>query len=677
MNGIYDTDTWISVPMVSDEAVAEGFAGGEGCRQILCPVLDPVQGKYGFIGTDIGGLYRTDDGGITWSVATLGLDSAGATGAAFDPNNINRCIVVGANSAAQEINGLFLSTDCGKSWKPVLRACTCNRRAFNTQVAFDPTSYDEELGYSRVVYWSREDNDSYRYAVNEPAIYRSCDGGETFERMPGSEMCGGADLAVHSRDGRLVAACKHGVYRSCDRGKTFEKLLDVCSLSMSSVSTHPDMLWVSTKEGMYISEDFGDSFYLLRGAGYPEVKPSCLRVSPADITRMVIQDDHSESADDCYGHVTMWSHDGGKSWHSAVQHKDIKNPAWCAQNSAINGFCWHPSDKNRVLCCWTSMYASDDGGKNYYYSSTGFSGLSGTGLMRFNINNSDLIAMSSSDYNGAVSHNGGKTWKYINWSGYSWGGCIIGTYCMSENVIIAAERNSRTHKNNLIITYDGGKTVAKTNIILKGPPVSFGAVGNNDIAFMGEWRTCDGAHTWKMMSGCSGVYCADKNRKMLFGKNFDGDIAVSSDNGSSWSVLAHFDGNILDMAFNSKRKVLFVADGERVYYINESSSDRTPKVLSGFEYGRLAKGVCVDPANPDVMYISCKSDQTYQNRNIWRSTDAGKSFVCLTRQVGDGREGPDGARRPTCITVNEKTHELFVFTCGKGTWKTAPPKGMF
>ncbi len=145
MSELFLTDNWVSVPMVSPEAIAEGFKGGEGCRQVLSPVLDPISGKYGLFGTDIGGLYRTSDGGNTWQIATLGLDSAGATGAAFDPKNPSRCVIVGANSAAQTVNGIFLSTDYGESWKPVLRAATCNRRAFNTQLAYDPTSYDEAL----------------------------------------------------------------------------------------------------------------------------------------------------------------------------------------------------------------------------------------------------------------------------------------------------------------------------------------------------------------------------------------------------------------------------------------------------------------------------------------------------------------------------------------------------
>ncbi len=673
MSGLYPTDKWISVPMVSDEAIAEGFAGGEGCRQVLCPVLDPVEGKYGLFGTDIGGLYRTVDGGATWMVATLGLDSAGATGAAFDPNNVSRCLVVGANSAAQDVNGVFLSTDYGDTWRPVIRAHTCNRRAFNNQIAFDPTSYDVDLGYSTVVYWSREDDDRCRYADNAPALYKSCDGGESWTRLHDTELLGSADIAVHSLDGRVVVANKHGVFRSAD-GEHFECILDVTATSMSSISTAPDMLWVATCNGIYISENFGNTFYMLKGNNYPVGEPRCLRVSPADPSRMVVQDDHTNIVGETYKHVTMYSHDGGKSWSKSKRITAERNPGWCPKNAAMNGFSWHPTDPDRLLCCWTLVYMSTNGGVTYEYSSTGFTGITGSGLNRFSVNNPELIAFASGDFNGGVSTNGGRTWKYIKWSGNGWGGYINGSYCLNENTIIAAERNSRTHKHSLSVTYDGGDTVVKTDIIINNLPVSIGALGNDDIAFIGEWRTADGAHTWSLMNGCIGVYCIDYKDGTLFGRNADGNIVWSHDNGETFKLLCEFECGITGMAYNYKSGVLYVADGKLVYYINCNSDNKYPQLLTGFTYAKLAMGVAVDPTDPDIMYISCKSDAFYRNRNIWRSTDGGDTFVCLTRDVDDGRDGPDGARRPTGITVSPSTRELFVFTCGKGTWRISPPQ---
>ncbi len=670
---LFSSDNWIPVPMVSAEAVAAGFAGGEGCRQVLCPVLDPVEGKYALFGTDIGGLYRSVDGGRTWSVATLGLDSAGATGAAFDPRNPSRCVIVGANSASQSVNGIFLSTDYGESWIPTLRADTCNRRAFNTQLAYDPTSYDDKLGYCKVLYWSREDDDKCRYARNNPSLYKSIDGGESWQRIPDTERLGSADIAVHSVDGRVIVANKNGVFRSSD-GCIFEQILDISACTMSSIATLPDMLYIAAADGIYISENFGDSFYVLRGSNYPLGKPHSLRVSPANPLNMVIQDYRGAILGESYKHVTLYSKDGGKSWLESLRITDESNPGWCAKNAAMNGFCWHPTNPDKLICCWTLIYSSDDGGATYKYSSTGFSGITGSSQNHFNVNNSDLISFSSGDFNGALSTDGGNTWRYIEWSGQSWGGYINGSYCLNENTIVAAERNSRTHKHNISVTFDGGKSVIKTDVIVNNPPVCTGALANDNIAFIGEWRTVDGGHTWHIMKNCIGVYCNDFKDGMLFGKNYEGNIVFSVNDGESFELLCQFGDNITSMCYNYNRRILYVTDGSLVYYIDLNDSVRCPKVLSGFTYAQLAMGVAVDPTNPDIMYISCKSDKNYRNRNIWRSLDGGQSFICLTRDIGDGRNGLDGARRPTGITVNAKTGELFVFTCGKGVWKLPKPQ---
>ena len=42
---------------------------------------------------DVGGLYRTTDGGKNWALSTIGLFSSGATGMAIDPKNANRAPV--------------------------------------------------------------------------------------------------------------------------------------------------------------------------------------------------------------------------------------------------------------------------------------------------------------------------------------------------------------------------------------------------------------------------------------------------------------------------------------------------------------------------------------------------------------------------------------------------------
>jgi len=670
---IYSTDKWIPVPMISREGLSQGFAGGEGCRRVFCPTLDSNEGKYGLFGTDIGGLYRSVDGGKSWQIATLGLDCAGATGCAFDPHNPARCMVVGANSAAQEVNGLFLSTDYGASWRPVLRAHTCNSSDFRHQIAYDANSYDRKIGGCAVIYWSREDNDTCRYAKNDPALYRSVDGGENWQRLPDSAEFGGCSLAVHAKNGWVFAAKADGIYRSKNKGENFEKILSAEVLSLSYVATLPDNIYATTTDGLYISEDCGDSFYMLRGKDYPTFCPTRLAVSPADPMRMILQDDRSADADDRFGHTVWYTHDGGKSWAKSVRHTETKNVAWCANNAALSGFCWHPTDKDSLICNWGYICLSQNGGKDFWYSATGFSGVSASGYTRFNINNPDLVSMTSQNFNGAVSTDGGKSWDYICWSGYDWGGTVYSSYLMSKNVAFAAVRDVKHRHNRIFTSFDGGKTVNDTGLVVQGTTVAMGAPNKTEIGFIGEWRTDDMAQSWHKMAGCNGVFCADKDNNRLFGIDDEQYVVISCDSGINWSRITNAPYNVTDLAYSTYNNRLYAVCGGALIYLTVGAEGEF-KIAKQFEYNHDVKNVAVDLGNPRIIYVTCKSDVVYRIKNIWRSEDGGESFVCLSREIGDGRDDClDGARRPAAADVNGKTGELFVFTSGKGVWKIAPP----
>lgn len=657
--------------MVSKKDKAQGFAGGEGCRRVLSPVLDPVWGKYGLFGTDIGGLYRSVDGGKSWQIATLGIDSAGATGCAFDPVNPARCMVVGANSAAQPVNGLFLSTDYGATWRSVLRACTCNKSDFRHQIAYDPTSFDEKLGYCTTLYWSREDDDTQRYAQNDPALYRSLDGGESWQRLNDSAPFGGCSLAVHPQKGWLFAAKGNGFYRSFDKGESFEKILSVQVLSMSTAPSKPDNVYLSTADGLYISEDGGDSFYMLRGKNYPTFCPTRLAVSPADPNRMILQDDRTDDPADRFGHIVWYTHDGGKSWNISTRHTESNNAAWCPENAATTGFCWHPTQKDRLICNWGYICSSDNGGKDFWYSATGFSGVSASGYIRFNINNPDFVAMTSCNFNGAASDDGGLTWDYINWSGNDWGGTVYSSYRLNKNVVFAAVRDVKHRHNRIFTSFDGGKSVVDSGIVVKGVTIAMGAPNAPQVAFMGEWRTDDGCLTWHQMTNCTGVFCAHMQGGRLFGLNDRGFIVTSCDNGLTWQTVTDQDYNITDLAYCPYNGRLYAVCKDGLFYLNVAT-DRLLKRAEQFNMDNV-KNVAVDSGDPRMVYVTCKSDAQYNIKNIWRSENGGDSFVCLTRYVGDGRDGClDGGRRPCAADVNGKTGELYVFTSSKGAWKLPP-----
>ena len=51
----------------------------------------------------------------------------------------------------------------------------------------------------------------------------------------------------------------------------------------------------------------------------------------------------------------------------------------------------------------------------------------------------------------------------------------------------------------ICVSRDGGKKINRTKLEITGYETGMGALGNNDIAFIGEWRTTDKGYSWKDM----------------------------------------------------------------------------------------------------------------------------------------------------------------------------------
>jgi hypothetical protein len=89
---------WEAVPLVSEKIINNGFSGGEGCQVIQAIEIDHTDGTFLLMGTDVGGIYRSIDGGKNWSPCNIGYHPRGNAGFAIDPNNNKRALAVGGNS---------------------------------------------------------------------------------------------------------------------------------------------------------------------------------------------------------------------------------------------------------------------------------------------------------------------------------------------------------------------------------------------------------------------------------------------------------------------------------------------------------------------------------------------------------------------------------------------------
>jgi photosystem II stability/assembly factor-like uncharacterized protein len=260
------------------------------------------------------GVYKSSDGGATWT--HMGLDATRHIGRiVINPNNANILYVAAQGSlwGPNQERGVFKTTDGGHTWTKVLYI---NPDTGVTDIAMDPQNPDTVYA---AAYQRRRTVFGFNGGGPGSGIYRTTDGGRTWtkltEGLPKTEM-GRIALDVYRRNPNIVYALvqseQSGIYRSDDKGEHWTKMSDTDPRPMyfSQVRVDPNndqRIWVAGVNMMY-SEDGGKTFVSNRVTRI-HVDFHAIWIDPADSDNMIVG---------CDGGI-HFSHDAGRSWDSRDQ----------------------------------------------------------------------------------------------------------------------------------------------------------------------------------------------------------------------------------------------------------------------------------------------------------------------------------------------------------------------
>jgi photosystem II stability/assembly factor-like uncharacterized protein len=320
-----------------------------------------------YFGATGGGLWKTTDGGTSWTPVTDGQIRSSSVGAVAVSASRPDVVYLGMGETELRGNvmqgdGVYRSSDAGRTWE---HRGLANSQAIG-RIRVDPT--DPDLVYVAAL--------GHPYAPNdERGVFRSRDGGKTWTRVLfRGDRAGAVDLIIDPSNPRVLYATLWEVYR------------------------RPWQLWSGGPgSGLFKSMDGGDTWTeLTHNAGLPSgvIGKMTVAVSPADPNRVWANIEATDGG-------LYRSDDGGATWTHVNANRDLWQRAFYFLRIVAD-----PKDRETIYVSSFLLEKSTDGGKTFAPVPTPHADHHDLWIDP----NDPRRMVEANDGGAIVSVNGGKTW---------------------------------------------------------------------------------------------------------------------------------------------------------------------------------------------------------------------------------------------------------------------------
>jgi len=241
--------------------------------------VDPKNPHVWYVAMAAGGLWKTTNGGLTFTPVFDNYGAYSMCCVLVDPKNSNVVwLATGENTnlrSATAGEGVFKSTDAGATWTRV----GLEHSEKIGKMAIDPRNTDVVYVAAQGPLWS---------SGGDRGLYKTSDGGRTWKRvLEISENTGVTDVVLDPRNPDVVYAAAYqrrrhagmligggpegAIYKSTDGGATFKKLtnglptVDIGRIALAVSPQNPDVVYASItaqgkESGFFRSADRGETW---------------------------------------------------------------------------------------------------------------------------------------------------------------------------------------------------------------------------------------------------------------------------------------------------------------------------------------------------------------------------------------------------------------------------------
>ena len=599
-------------------------------------------------------LYRSDDGGKTWK--NLGLKSSEHIGRiALDPRDSNTVYVAaqGPLWGPGGDRGLFKTADGGKTWTKIL---SISDNTGVTDVVIDPQNPDTLYA---AAYQRRRHMWTLINGGPESAIYKSTDAGASWNKLkaglPTTDM-GRIGLAISPVDANVIYATveaadkKGGVFRSNDRGGSWERRneFDAGAMYYARIVADPkdvDRVYVMNVFLM-VSDDGGKTLRRL-GEKSKHVDNHDIWIDPHNNDHYLVG---------CDGGVYE-SYDRGTNWDfksnlPVTQLYDVTTdnatPFYHVYGGAQDNFSFGgPSRTRSVSGIVNSDWFVTNGGDGFRSQvdpedpNTIYAALQNGVLARFDKRTGERMG---------IQPQVGRGEESLRWN---WDSPFIISPHSHTRLYFAADKLFRSDDRGdswQVISGQLSRGLDRDKLPVMGKVWSMDAVAKNQsTAYFGN---------------ASALAESPKKEGLIYVGTDDGLIQVTEDGGKNWRKIETFPG-VADMSYVS-RIIASNHDPNTVYAAleNRQNADFKPYLLKSTDAGRTWVSIVGNlPKNQPVWAIA----EDHVNRNLlFVGTEFGLFFTIDGGQKWIQLKGGLPTIQVRDLTIQKRENDLVIATFGRG-----------